>query len=62
LEIIEKFGYKDIVIGTQDDFKNPCINELKRLLPDIRIQTSDLFNVIAHPPATPLREEAFLRG
>ena len=47
LEIIEKFGYKDIVIVTQDDFKNPCINELKRLMPDVRIQTSDLFDDIS---------------
>lgn len=42
LEIIDKFEFKDIVVVTQDDFKNPCINELKRLRPEIRIQTSDL--------------------
>ena len=47
LEIINKFKFKDIVIVTQDDFKNPCINELKRLMPDIRIQTSNLLDDIS---------------
>jgi hypothetical protein len=47
LEIINKFGFKDIVIVTQNDFQNPCINEMKRLLPDIRIQASDLLDDIS---------------
>jgi len=47
LEIINKFNFKDIVIVTQDDFKNPCINELKRLMPDIRIQTSNILDDIS---------------
>jgi hypothetical protein len=47
LEIINKFNLKDIVIVTQDDFKNPCINELKRLMPDIRIQTSNILDDIS---------------
>ena len=47
LEIINKFSFKDIVIVTQNDFQNPCINEMKRLLPDIRIQASDLLDDIS---------------
>src|SRR5579883_4064 len=42
LKIIETFDFKDIVIVTQDDFRNPCIAELKQLMPEIRIQASSL--------------------
>jgi hypothetical protein len=42
LEIINRYGFKDIVIVTEKDLKNPCINQLRKIIPDIRIQTSDL--------------------
>jgi hypothetical protein len=42
LKIIEEFGFRDIVIVTQDDLKNPCIQQLKQLIPGIRIQASSL--------------------
>lgn len=47
LEIIKKFNFKDIVVVTQDDFRNPCIKELKNAIPEIRIQTSSLVDDIS---------------
>jgi hypothetical protein len=44
LEIINKFGFKDIVVVTEKDLRNPCIKQLKALIPDIKIQTADLIN------------------
>jgi hypothetical protein len=46
-ELIDKCNFKDIVIVTQDDFRNPCINQLEKLFPDIKIQTSTLVNDIS---------------
>jgi hypothetical protein len=43
LEIINKFGIKDIVIVT-DNLRNPCIKQLKELMPDLKIQTSNLLD------------------
>ena len=44
LEIINKFGFKDIVIVTEKDLRNPCINQLKELMPNTKIQTSNLLD------------------
>ena len=44
LEIINKFGFKDIVIVTEKDLRNPCIKQLKELMPDLKIQTSNLLD------------------
>jgi hypothetical protein len=41
LKIINKFNFKDIVVITQDDLSNPCIDLLKKAIPELRIQTSD---------------------
>jgi hypothetical protein len=47
LEIISNFSFKDIVIVTQNDHKNPCINNLKKIIPNIRVQSSTLFDDIS---------------
>ena len=44
LEIINKFGFKDIVIVTEKDLRNPCIKQLKEIMPDLKIQTSNLLD------------------
>lgn len=43
-EIIDKFNFRDVVIVSEKDLKNPCINQLMKLIPNIRIQTSDLIS------------------
>lgn len=47
LEIVNKFQFKKIVIVTQPDRKNPCIEELHRLLPNVRIQTGSLIEDVS---------------
>jgi hypothetical protein len=47
LALIEKFKFQDIVVVTQGDFKNPCINELKKAIQYIRIKTASLVDDIS---------------
>ncbi|MBD2460529.1 hypothetical protein H6G89_05670 [Oscillatoria sp. FACHB-1407] len=42
LKIIEEFNFTDILIVTQNDFRNPCIEHLKQLIPTVRVQASTL--------------------
>ncbi|HEY9619258.1 MAG TPA: hypothetical protein V6C78_02770 [Crinalium sp.] len=42
IKVIETYGYKDIVIVSQADLRNPCIEQLKHRIPTIKIQTSSL--------------------
>jgi len=41
-KIINEFNFKDVLIVTQKDLRNPCIARLKELFPNIRIQASSL--------------------
>ncbi len=42
LNIIQKYNYQDVVIVTQADLQNPCIEQLQRHLPGVRVQASSL--------------------
>lgn len=47
LKVIEEFNFKDIVVVTQEDFKNPCIHHLQQLIPEIRIQALTLLEDVS---------------
>ncbi|HEY9645843.1 MAG TPA: hypothetical protein V6C88_05710 [Chroococcidiopsis sp.] len=42
LNIIQKYNYQDVVVVTQADLQNPCVEQLQRQLPGVRVQASSL--------------------